>query len=133
MVEMQRRHEDALLDASWRDRIELRGVMWRRSNRDVEDLIERYLVPLIEQGRWGLAERIAVVTWHRSIYSVGRLNFQVKDTVELSVINLIRDQTLHGGACLQRLMTEVEEYVELPAGSLVRLPESAAIRVPHRL
>ena len=57
IVEMQQRHEEDLLDARWLERLELARVMYRNERNDDADeaMVTRYLAPLIEQARWGIA------------------------------------------------------------------------------
>ena len=78
MVEMQRRHEEDLFDVRWLERLELARVMYRNERKDDTDdddagetMVMRYLVPLIEQARWGIGAATS-----------GQFNFQRPGRVE---------------------------------------------------
>ena len=129
MVEMQRQHENDLLQVRWQERLEHiagRNLYYE----EIEELIMRYCVPLIEQAGWGLAAPVVALWSCRvdRVFSAGRLNFQTRGMVEEHIImELVRRI---GRVDMQPLMTLVEPQVGLPAGSLVRLSESA-VRVPQ--
>ena len=131
MVEIQRQHENELLQVRWQERLE--HIVGRNLEyAEMEELIMRYFVPLIEQAGWGLAAPL-VARWSSRVdrvYSAGRLNFQTRGSVEEHIIMELVERLRIGRVDMQPLMTRVEAQVGLPAGSLVRLPESA-VRVPQ--
>ena len=130
MVEIQRQHENELLQVRWQERLE--HIVGRNLEyAEMEELIMRYFVPLIEQAGWGLAAPL-VARWSSRVdrvYSAGRLNFQTRGSVEEHIIMELVGR-LRIGVDMQALMTRVEAQVGLPAGALVRLPESA-VRAPQ--
>ena len=131
MVEMQRQHENELLQVRWQERLEHiagRNLYYE----EIEELTMRYFVPLIEQAGWGLAAPVVALWSCRvdRVFSAGRLNFQFRGGVEEAIITELVERLRIGRVDMQPLMTLVEPQVGLPAGSLVRLPESA-VRVPQ--
>ena len=131
MVEMQRQHENELLQVRWQERLEHiagRNLYYE----EIEELTMRYFVPLIEQAGWGLAAPVVALWSCRvdRVFSAGRLNFQFRGGVEEAIIMELVERLRIGRVDMQPLMTLVEPQVGLPAGSLVRLPESA-VRVPQ--
>ena len=131
MVEMQRQHENELLQVRWQERLEHiagRNLYYE----EIEELTMRYFVPLIEQAGWGLAAPVVALWSCRvdRVFSAGRLNFQFRGGVEEVIITELVERLRIGRVDMQPLMTLVEPQVGLPAGSLVRLPESA-VRVPQ--
>ena len=131
MVEMQRQHENDLLQVRWQERLEHiagRNLYYE----EIEELIMRYFVPLIEQAGWGLAAPVVALWSCRvdRVFSAGRLNFQTRGMVEEHIIMELVGRLRIGRVDMQPLMTLVEPQVGLPAGSLVRLSESA-VRVPQ--
>ena len=131
MVEMQRQYENDLLQVRWQERLEHiagRNLYYE----EIEELTMRYFVPLIEQAGWGLAAPVVALWSCRvdRVFSAGRLNFQFRGGVEEVIIMELVERLRIGRVDMQPLMTLVEPQVGLPAGSLVRLPESA-VRVPQ--
>ena len=131
MVEMQRQHENELLQVRWQERLEHiagRNLYYE----EIEELTMRYFVPLIEQAGWGLAAPVVSLWSCRvdRVFSAGRLNFQFRGGGEEAIIMELVERLRIGRVDMQPLMTLVEPQVGLPAGSLVRLPESA-VRVPQ--
>ena len=121
MVEMQRRHEEELFDVRWRERLELARVMYRNEvdDDDADDdagetVVMQYLVPLIEQARWGTAPGAA---------TSGQFNFQRLGRVESILITylciaLCRRYPIR----ISEIMADTERYARLPPGSIIRLP-----------
>ena len=124
MVEMQRQHEEELFDVRWRERLELARVMYRNEvNDDTDDdadddagetMVMQYLVPLIEQARWGIAPGAA---------TSGQFNFQRLRGVETTLIThlciaLYRRCPIR----ISDIMANTERDARLPPGSIIRLP-----------
>ena len=123
MVEMQRRHEEELFDVRWRERLELARVMYRNDVNDTDDepdddagetVVMQYLVPLIEQARWGIAPGAA---------TSGQFNFQRLGGVETTLIThlciaLYRRYPIR----ISDIMANTERDARLPPGSIIRLP-----------
>ena len=119
MVEMQQRHEEDLFDVRWLERLELARVMYRNERNDDTDdadetMVLRYLVPLIEQARWGIAP---------GADSSGQFNFQRVGGVESILMTQL------GIAVYWRRPVRISEIVAvtegmagLPPGSIIRLP-----------
>ena len=119
IVEMQRRHEEDLFDVRWLERLEFARVMYRNERNDETDdtdetMVMRYLVPLIEQARWGIAPGAA---------TSGQFNFQRPGMVESTIITYLcvavsRDDPTR----ISEIMADVERAHRLPPGSIIRLP-----------
>jgi len=118
MVEMQRRHEEELFDVRWLERLELARVMYRNERNDDTDdadetMVMRYLVPLIEQARWGIAP---------GADSLGQFNFR-RPGVESTIITyLCVAVTRDDPTRISEIMAGVEQARGLPPGSIIRLP-----------
>ena len=119
MVEMQRRHEEELFEVRWRERLELAMMMYRNEVDDEtedtdETVVMQYLVPLIEQARWGIAPGAA---------NSGQFNFQRPRMVEWTIITYLcaavsRDGLTH----ISEIMADTERQARLPPGSIIRMP-----------
>ena len=121
MVEMQRRHEEELFDVRWRERLELARVMYRNDVNDTDDepdddagepVVMQYLVPLIEQARWGIGAATS-----------GQFNFQRPGRVESTImmhlcVAVSRDDPTR----ISEIMAGMEQAHGLPPGSIIRLP-----------
>ena len=118
-VEMQRRHEEDLFDVRWLERLEFARVMYGNERNDETDdtdetMVMRYLVPLIEQARWGIAP---------GADNSGQFNFQRPGMVEWTIITYLcaavsRDDPTR----ISEIMAGVEQAHGLPPGSIIRLP-----------
>ena len=119
MVEMQRRHEEELFEVRWRERLELAMMMYRNEVDDEtedtdETVVMQYLVPLIEQARWGIAPGSA---------TSGQFNFQRPGRVESTIImNLCVAVSRDDPTRISEIMAGVEQAHGLPPGSIIRLP-----------
>ena len=115
MVEMQRRHEEELLDVRWLERLELARVMYRNDgNEDADEaMVMRYLVPLIEQARWGIAP---------GVDSSGQFNFQRRgvESILMSYLCIALCRTYP--VRISEIMADTERTARLPPGSILRLP-----------
>ena len=121
MVEMQRRHEEELFDVRWRERLELARVMYRNDVNDTDDepdddagetVVMQYLVPLIEQARWGIGAATS-----------GQFNFQRPGRVEsILMMQLCIAVYWRCPMNISQIMAKTEWYARLPPGSIVRLP-----------
>ena len=116
MVEMQRRHEEELFDVRWQERLELARVMYRNElNDDTDDddagetMVMRYLVPLIEQARWGIAPDRQ--------FNFQRLGVESKIITYLCLA-LYRCYPIR----INDIMADTERTARLPPGSIIRLP-----------
>ena len=120
MVEMQRRHEEDLFDVRWLERLELARVMYRNERSDDTDdddadetMVMRYLVPLIEQARWGIAP---------GVDNSGQFNFQRRGVESTIITDLCVAVTLDDPTRISEIMAGVERAHGLPPGSIIRLP-----------
>ena len=100
----------------WLERLELARVMCRNErNADTDDdagetMVMRYLVPLIEQARWGIAPG-------------GQFNFQRLGGVESTIITyLCIALCRHYPVRISEIMADTERTARLPPGSIIRLP-----------
>ena len=117
MVEMQRRHEEELFDVRWLERLEFARVMYGNERNDETDdtdetMVMRYLVPLIEQARWGIGAATS-----------GQFNFQRPGRVESTLIAYL---CVAVSRCyptrISEIMADTERDARLPPGSIIRLP-----------
>ena len=120
MVEMQRRHEEDLFDVRWLERLELARVMCRNElNHDTDDvdpgetMVMRYLVPLIEQARWGIAP---------GADGSGLVNFQRRGVESILMSYLCIALYRNYPVCTSEIMADTERAARLPPGSIIRLP-----------
>ena len=120
MVEMQRRHEEDLFDVRWLERLKLARVMYRNERNDDTDdddadetMVMRYLVPLIEQARWGIAP---------GVDSSGQFKFQRRGVESTIITDLCVAVTRDDPTRVSEIMAGVEQAYGLPPGSIIRLP-----------
>ena len=118
MVEMQRRHEEDLFDVRWLERLEFARVMYGNERNDETDdtddtMIMRYLVPLIEQARWGMAP---------GADNSGLFNFQRPGVESTIITDLCVAVTRDDPTRISEIMAGVEQARGLPPGSIIRLP-----------
>ena len=118
MVEMQRRHEEELFDVRWRERLELARVMYRNDVNDTDDgdetIVMRYLVPLIEQARWGIVP---------GTDSSGQFNFQRPGRVEsILMMELCIAVSWRRPMSISQIMANTEGMARLPPESIICLP-----------
>ena len=123
MVEMQRRHEEDLFDVRWLERLEFARAMYR-NQRDAdtgddtddggETIVMRYLVPLIEQARWGIVP---------GTDSSGQFNFQRPRRVEsILMMELCIAVYWRCPMSISQIMANTEGTARLPPESIIRLP-----------
>ena len=117
-VEMQRRREEELFDVRWLERLELARVMYRNERNDDTDdadetMVMRYLVPLIEQARWGIT---------LGADSLGQFNFQRPGVESTLITYLCVAVTRDDPTRISEIMADVERAHRLPPGSIIRLP-----------
>ena len=120
MVEMQRLHEDYVFDVRWQERLEFARAMYRnqRDASDTDDggeaIVMRYLVPLIEQARWGIVP---------GTDSSGQFNFQRPGRVEsILMMQLCTAVYWRCPMSISQIMANTEGAAGLPPGSIIRLP-----------
>ena len=119
MVEMQRRHEEELFEVRWRERLELAMMMYRNEVDDEtedtdETVVMQYLVPLIEQARWGIAPGSA---------TSGQFNFQRPGRVEsILMMQLCIAVYWRCPMSISQIMANTEGMARLPPESITRLP-----------
>ena len=117
MVEMQRRHEEELFEVRWRERLELAMMMYRNEVDDEtedtdETVVMQYLVPLIEQARWGMAP---------GADNSGQFNFRRPGVESTIITDLCVAVTRDDPTRISEIMAGVEQAHGLPPGSIIRL------------
>ena len=119
IVEMQRRHEEELVEVRWLGRLEPVMLMYRNEIDDEsedtdETVVMQYLVPLIEQARWGIAPGSA---------TSGQFNFQRPGRVDSILITYLCIALYRRYPTrISDIMANTERDARLPPGTIIRLP-----------